>query len=163
MNRMKRVTRVPPYPVPLVPLIRFDVSCVSCCNFVKGRFSLTAIKQSTALILLILLHLFTTILTSTPHHHNSQSQCSQVPLSQLPSLLVCFLSPHVLRTELTLIVGGFVLLLLVTLSVPIAKSIHLLVVDMENSGVRMATFGVFGACYEGVAARLVRSTHSSFV
>jgi hypothetical protein len=52
-------------------------------------------------------------------------------------------------------VGGFILLLLVTLSVPIIKSIHLLVIDVGTTGVRAATVGVFGACYEGFKTGLV--------
>jgi len=64
-------------------------------------------------------------------------------------------------TALTPLVGGFVLLLLVTLSVPIIKSIHLLVVDFADGGVRAATIGVFGACYEGISARSVLFAHSS--
>ena len=55
-------------------------------------------------------------------------------------------------------VGGFVLLLLVTLSVPIIKSIHLLVVDYGDSGTRAASIGVFGACYEGISAGSVHPT-----
>jgi hypothetical protein len=66
-------------------------------------------------------------------------------------------------SDLTPSVGGFVLLLLVTLSVPIIKSIHLLVVDFSDGGVRAATIGVFGACYEGIAARSVYSTQSHYM
>ena len=85
-----------------------------------------------------------------------------MPLFQLHSSLVCFFPITWSETELTRIVGGFVLLLLVTLSVPIIKSIHLLVVDLSDGGVRAATIGVFGACYEGIAPRSVHSTHSAF-
>jgi hypothetical protein len=56
---------------------------------------------------------------------------------------------------LMIAVGGFVLLLLVTLSVPIIKSIHLLVVNFGDSGTRAATIGVFGACYEGLSSGYV--------
>lgn len=69
-----------------------------------------------------------------------------------PAAFLTRMFPHTssLRPGLTTLVGGFVLLLLVTLSVPIIKSISLLVVDFTDGGVRAATIGVFGACYEGI-------------
>jgi hypothetical protein len=81
-----------------------------------------------------------------------------------PAAFLTRMSPFLtcLETDLTLLVGGFVLLLLVTLSVPIIKSIHLLVVDFSDGGIRAATLGVFGACYEGITPRSVHSTPSSF-
>jgi hypothetical protein len=67
-----------------------------------------------------------------------------------------------LETELTLLVGGFVLLLLVTLSVPLINSLHLLVIDLASSGARVVSLGVFGACYEGVQGRSVHFALWSF-
>lgn len=64
-----------------------------------------------------------------------------------------WLAPIIGNDTLTPLVGGFVLLLLVTLSVPIIKSIHLLVVEFGDSGTRAASIGVFGACYEGLSGR----------
>lgn len=132
--------------------------CIVASEF-ERKVCYINIHQSTAQVLPILLILLILIQSLTSH---------------LPLLVViithnarwcrfhsCFPHPYVLtfssRTELTSIVGGFVLLLLVTLSVPIIKSIHLLVVDFGDGGggVRAATIGVFGACYEGIAPRLV--------
>ena len=77
-------------------------------------------------------------------------------LTRMSSATTC------LTTKLTFSVGGFVLLLLVTLSVPLIKSIHLLVIDLASSGARVAALGVFGACYEGVKGRSVHFALWSF-
>jgi hypothetical protein len=134
--------------------------CIVVLEF-RGRFSLTTINQSTVKVLLFLLYSFTISLTFTTHYHNSE--LTMLAGAAFPAaFLTRMFTPGIgLHIELTLLVGGFVLLLLVTLSVPIIKSIHLLVVDFSDGGVRAATLGVFGACYEGIAPRSVHSTKSS--
>lgn len=99
------------------------------------------------------------------HLYHLLSQLTMLAGAAFPAAFLTRMSfaTTCLNTKLTPIVGGFVLLLLVTLSVPIIKSIHLLVVDFSDGGVRAATIGVFGACYEGIAARSVPSTQSPCV
>ncbi|ORY29817.1 SUR7/PalI family-domain-containing protein [Naematelia encephala] len=55
--------------------------------------------------------------------------------------------------------GAFILLLLVTLSAPVIKSIELLHVE-DSNGATVANFGVLGVCYPGGVAKILGITIS---